>query len=164
MDEIQQRVQEALELAEQGNLSTNNTVAILRAVNDFLAVMKANAEAAEANKLQQAEAVKALRIQRVVAALSYSELEAMIKLLAEWVPGVPVVSSRVADACGVTRSVIVSAIRKFESAGAIEARSLGMKGTAIKPVGFSKEELVAAVTTAWEKISWNDSCGAKQAG
>jgi len=33
---------------------------------------------------------------------------------------------------GITRSVIVSALRKFESAGVIESRSLGMKGTYIK--------------------------------
>ena len=33
---------------------------------------------------------------------------------------------------GVTRSVIVNAFRKLESAGIIESRSLGMKGTFIK--------------------------------
>ncbi|HTG68743.1 MAG TPA: hypothetical protein VL921_05750 [Candidatus Udaeobacter sp.] len=31
-----------------------------------------------------------------------------------------------------TRSVIVNALRKLESAGVIETRSLGMKGTYIK--------------------------------
>jgi transcriptional pleiotropic repressor len=38
----------------------------------------------------------------------------------------------VADDAGVTRSVIVNALRKLESAGIIESRSLGMKGTYIK--------------------------------
>ena len=33
---------------------------------------------------------------------------------------------------GITRSVIVNALRKFESAGVIESRSSGMKGTYIK--------------------------------
>lgn len=33
---------------------------------------------------------------------------------------------------GITRSVIVNALRKLESAGVIESRSLGMKGTYIK--------------------------------
>ena len=33
---------------------------------------------------------------------------------------------------GITRSVIVNALRKFESAGIIESRSSGMKGTYIK--------------------------------
>ena len=33
---------------------------------------------------------------------------------------------------GITRSVIVNALRKLESAGIIESRSLGMKGTYLK--------------------------------
>ena len=33
---------------------------------------------------------------------------------------------------GITRSVIVNALRKLESAGIIESKSLGMKGTYIK--------------------------------
>ena len=43
-----------------------------------------------------------------------------------------VIASKVADRVGVTRSVIVNALRKLESAGIIESRSLGMKGTFIK--------------------------------
>ena len=42
------------------------------------------------------------------------------------------VASRIADRVGITRSVIVNALRKFESAGVIESRSSGMKGTYIK--------------------------------
>ena len=42
------------------------------------------------------------------------------------------VASKIADKFGITRSVIVNALRKFESAGVIESRSLGMKGTHIK--------------------------------
>ena len=42
------------------------------------------------------------------------------------------VASKVADKVGITRSVIVNALRKFESAGIIESRSLGMKGTYIR--------------------------------
>ena len=42
------------------------------------------------------------------------------------------VVSEVADRVGITRSVIVNALRKFESAGVIESRSSGMKGTYIK--------------------------------
>ena len=45
-----------------------------------------------------------------------------------------VVASRVADRVGVTRSVIVNALRKLGSAGIIESRSLGMKGTYIKVI------------------------------
>ena len=41
---------------------------------------------------------------------------------------------RIADKAGITRSVIVNALRKFESAGVIESRSSGMKGTNIKVI------------------------------
>ena len=43
-------------------------------------------------------------------------------------------ASKIADRVGITRSVIVNALRKFESAGVIESRSFGMKGTYIKVV------------------------------
>ena len=42
------------------------------------------------------------------------------------------VASKIADSVGITRSVIVNALRKFESAGLIETKSLGMKGTYIR--------------------------------
>ena len=41
-------------------------------------------------------------------------------------------AQKIADRVGITRSVIVNALRKFESAGVIESKSLGMKGTYIK--------------------------------
>jgi transcriptional pleiotropic repressor len=42
------------------------------------------------------------------------------------------VASKIDDRVGITRSVIVNALRKFESAGVIESKSLGMKGTFIR--------------------------------
>ena len=42
------------------------------------------------------------------------------------------VASKIADKVGITRSVIVNALRKFESAGVIESHSSGMKGTKIR--------------------------------
>ncbi len=44
------------------------------------------------------------------------------------------VASKIADRVGITRSVIVNALRKMESAGIIESRSSGMRGTYIKVV------------------------------
>ena len=53
-------------------------------------------------------------------------------------------ASKIADRVGITRSVIVNALRKFESAGVIESRSSGMKGTYIKVVNdYIFEELDA---------------------
>ena len=65
--------------------------------------------------------------------LSYSELEAIINILRELngFEGL-LVASKIADRVGITRSVIVNALRKFESAGLIETKSMGMKGTYIR--------------------------------
>ena len=65
--------------------------------------------------------------------LSFSELEAIIHIFdeLEGTEGI-LVASKIADRVGITRSVIVNALRKFESAGVIESRSSGMKGTYIK--------------------------------
>jgi transcriptional pleiotropic repressor len=65
--------------------------------------------------------------------LSFSELEAIIHIFDELDGNEGIlVASKVADRVGITRSVIVNALRKFESAGVIESRSSGMKGTYIK--------------------------------
>ncbi|MEE3437640.1 MAG: GTP-sensing pleiotropic transcriptional regulator CodY [Lachnospiraceae bacterium] len=65
--------------------------------------------------------------------LSFSELEAITHIFDELggKEGI-LVASKIADRVGITRSVIVNALRKFESAGIIESRSSGMKGTYIK--------------------------------
>ena len=72
-------------------------------------------------------------VQMAISSLSYSELEA-IEHIFEELNGYEglLVASKIADRVGITRSVIVNALRKLESAGVIESRSLGMKGTYIK--------------------------------
>lgn len=79
------------------------------------------------------EARKKAAVQIAIETLSYSELEAIIHIFEE-LEGEEglLVASKIADRVGITRSVIVNALRKFESAGVIESRSLGMKGTYIK--------------------------------
>lgn len=65
--------------------------------------------------------------------LSYSETEAMVHVFKELGGSEGLlVASKIADRVGVTRSVIVNALRKLESAGVLTSRSLGMKGTFIK--------------------------------
>ncbi|HCX65025.1 MAG TPA: GTP-sensing pleiotropic transcriptional regulator CodY [Eubacteriaceae bacterium] len=72
-------------------------------------------------------------VQMAVATLSYSEIEAVHHIFDELKGDEGLlVASKIADRAGITRSVIVNALRKFESAGVIETRSLGMKGTFIK--------------------------------
>lgn len=68
-----------------------------------------------------------------ISSLSYSELEAIEHIFDELngKEGL-LVASKIADRVGITRSVIVNALRKLESAGVIDSRSLGMKGTFIR--------------------------------
>lgn len=75
--------------------------------------------------------------------LTYSELIITKQVLTELakenedshsLPEGLVIASKIADDMGIARSVIVNAIRKLQSAGVIEARSLGMKGTRLRVV------------------------------
>lgn len=96
----------------------------------------------QSQKIEE-EARKKSVVQMAMGTLSYSELEAMYHIFDE-LDGDEglLVASKVADRAGITRSVIVNALRKFESAGVIESRSLGMKGTHIKILNDKlKEEL-----------------------
>lgn len=90
---------------------------MLRAVNE---------ESAEENR-------KIAVVKSAISTLSFSEMEAITHIFDELngMEGV-LVASKIADRVGITRSVIVNALRKFESAGVIESRSSGMKGTYIK--------------------------------
>ena len=72
-------------------------------------------------------------VRSAISTLSFSELEAITHIFAELDGNEGIlVASKIADRVGITRSVIVNALRKFESAGVIESRSSGMKGTYIK--------------------------------
>lgn len=85
-----------------------------------------NEENAEENRKVQI-------VKSAISTLSFSEMEAIIHIFDELdgTEGI-LVASKIADRVGITRSVIVNALRKFESAGVIESRSSGMKGTYIK--------------------------------
>ena len=87
-----------------------------------------NEENAEETRKQQI-------VKSAISTLSFSELEAITHIFDELdgTEGI-LVASKIADRVGITRSVIVNALRKFESAGVIESRSSGMKGTYIKVV------------------------------
>ncbi len=95
------------------------------------------------NEENQEEIRKEQIVQSAISTLSFSELEAIVHIFdeLEGTEGI-LVASKIADRVGITRSVIVNALRKFESAGVIESRSSGMKGTYIKVVNdFIFDEL-----------------------
>ena len=79
------------------------------------------------------EVRKKAACQIAIGTLSFSEQEAVDHIFDE-LDGEEglLVASKIADSVGITRSVIVNALRKLESAGVIESRSLGMKGTYIR--------------------------------
>lgn len=83
---------------------------------------------------ENAEEVRKQQIvQSAIHTLSVTELEAILLIFREMKGNeCTLVASRIADQAGITRSVIVNALRKFESAGVIESRSSGMRGTSIK--------------------------------
>ena len=85
------------------------------------------------NEESAEEARKVAIVKSAISTLSFSELEAITHIFEEMdgKEGI-LVASKIADRVGITRSVIVNALRKFESAGVIESRSSGMKGTYIK--------------------------------
>lgn len=65
--------------------------------------------------------------------LSYSEKDALVKIMDAFDGNeTTLVASKVAQKYKLTNSVIVSALKKLESAGLMDTRSLGMKGTHIK--------------------------------
>lgn len=87
------------------------------------------------NEENAEEARKVAIVKSAISTLSFSELEAITHIFEELEGSEGIlVASRIADRVGITRSVIVNALRKFESAGVIESRSSGMKGTYIKVV------------------------------
>lgn len=104
-------------LCEYG--STVVGLEMLRAVNE---------ESAEEER-------KVAVVRSAISTLSFSEMEAVTHIFDELggMEGI-LVASKIADRVGITRSVIVNALRKFESAGVIESRSSGMKGTYIKVI------------------------------
>jgi len=86
------------------------------------------------NLLEEEQETRAREnVRMAIETLSYSEHKAVSEIFRELgeTDGL-LVASKVADRSGITRSVIVNALRKLESAGVIETRSLGMKGTHIR--------------------------------
>ncbi|MBQ6660919.1 MAG: GTP-sensing pleiotropic transcriptional regulator CodY [Lachnospiraceae bacterium] len=87
------------------------------------------------NEESAAEVRSRQNVRAAINALSFGELSAVREVVARisGIEGV-LVASRIADEIKITRSIIVNALRKLASAGIIECRSSGMKGTYVKIV------------------------------
>lgn len=79
-------------------------------------------------------ATRAVRaVQNALQSLSFSEMEAVTEIFSNIDElETRINASQIASAKGITRSIIVNALRKLESARILESKSLGMKGTYIK--------------------------------
>lgn len=125
---VSQRMGTLIVYREIGHYTRMDIIAIEYVLTMLALIIKAiNNKIGEDNKRQQN------MVKSAMDTLSYSELDAVVNIFTqlEGIEGM-IVASRIADKAGITRSVIVNALRKLESAGLIESRSLGMKGTFIK--------------------------------
>ena len=82
----------------------------------------------------ETNAKKRAAVQIAVDTLSNSEKQAILSIIDAMEGSMDglLVTSKIAESKRITRSVVVNAIRKMESAGTIESQSLGMKGTYIR--------------------------------
>lgn len=123
------QVQDALTKLKEGRLGTKTAQAVLEAVHDYLvAEVDAAAEAA-----MHQEDVQEATLLRIIKTLSFTERKAA-RAMAAHLTGTEtlMVTSKVADGAGVTRSTLVTTLRKLESAGVVKTHSLGQKGTMIR--------------------------------
>lgn len=82
---------------------------------------------------------------RITRNISYTEIEC-IKSLHDRMDGaeeMAVITSHLTDKLGITRSVMVNALRLLDVAGVLEARSMGVKGTRVKVLDQEVFSLVA---------------------
>lgn len=110
---------------------TDDELVLLEIATAVMGVQLSNRQVTEMEKRMRNEAA----LEMAVGTLSYSELKAVQAILDE-LDGDEghLTASTIADKIGITRSVIVNALRKLESAGIIESRSLGMKGTYLRVI------------------------------
>lgn len=100
---------------------------------EFVATVIGMVIATAIDDAEEDEAEEKRMARSAIRSLSYSEVLAMQRIFDE-LDGDEglLVASRIADQAGITRSVIVNALRKLASANVIESRSLGMKGTYLR--------------------------------
>ena len=112
-------------------------------------------DAAQRNEVE-ARQREAVRI--AVETLSYSERKAAHAILQELASQGKfegrLIASRIADEAKITRSVIVNALRKFESAGVIESKSLGMKGTFVRVTNSYLMEKLPELEEYASDVQW----------
>jgi len=102
-------------------------------------------------KRREVEARRQAKAQRAIQSLTHSELRAA-ELIFQELEGKDglLVASEAAKKFGISRSILIVALRKLKSAGMIESHSLGVKGTYIK---ILNEKILDEFTVTSRKIS-----------
>lgn len=120
------RINDALDRYSLGNFPIGYAASLLADAAAYLAT-EADRRGREASETDEARIVAALD------ALSYTEEQGLVALFSALPDeGGLIIASQIADRQRLTRSTIVNALRKLESAGLLHCQSLGMKGTHIK--------------------------------
>ena len=123
-----ERVGSLLFVREEGEFNEDDEI-----IGEFAATTAGMIIARVIDERQEDEVAEVRAARNAINSLSYSEVMAMQRIFEE-LDGDEglLVASRIADEAGITRSVIVNALRKLASANVIESRSLGMKGTYLR--------------------------------
>ena len=102
-------------------------------IGEAAGVVLAANMAAMKNERYAAAIKDAAAVRAALGTLSYSELAAAVEVFRRLVgdEGI-IIAAKVASDSKATRSAIVNALRKLESAGLLESHSMGVKGTYIK--------------------------------
>ena len=112
----------------------------------------------DASQRNEVDARQREAVRIAVETLSYSERKAAHAILQELASQGKyegrLIASRIADEAKITRSVIVNALRKFESAGVIESKSLGMKGTFVRVTNAHLMEKLPELEEYASDVQW----------
>lgn len=113
-----------------GEFSQQNKLSAEAGANSAAWVVKNVKKESEDNEARERKMAHA-----VLNSLSFTEIDVIIEVFDSIKNGEGfVVASKIADKNGYARSVTVNALRKLESAGVVQTRSLGVKGTYIKVI------------------------------
>ncbi len=122
------RVGSIIFVRNEGSFDEEHTIIIEFASTTIGIVMVHAIDGEEEGEAQESKLARS-----AIKSLSYSEILAMQHIFDELEEDEGLlVASRIADNAGITRSVIVNALRKLASANVVESRSLGMKGTYLR--------------------------------
>jgi len=115
-------------LSRSTDFSNDEALGIDIALGPLIVLLKTRKDNIKTNRIERINKVRA-----TVNTLSFSELEAATLITKAFETNEGLINAgKIAKELNISRSVITSTLRKLESSGLLEARSLGMKGTYVR--------------------------------